>query len=65
MSFARFLNGALRYKNEIKPKMMKELAEVNKNPKVSFIFTGPPVMVIFWGRSGTVAVENDEKSELS
>ena len=37
MSFARFLNGALRYKNEIKPKMMKELAEINQNPKVSFI----------------------------
>ena len=37
MSFARFLNGALKYRNEIKPTMVKQLAEINKNPKVSFL----------------------------
>ena len=37
MSFARFLTGALKYKREIKPRLVKELAEINKNPKVRFL----------------------------
>ena len=36
MSFARFLNGALKYRKEIKQGLVKQLQEINKDPKVRF-----------------------------